>query len=187
MASCSHDGTVRLWGIPAFDEIKCLKDHLDEVYCLSYSVNGAYLASGSKDSFVILWDTLSGNLLQKLKHSSIVYSVCFSPDNTTLASGSHDRKIHIWRNDIKTETNSIDQGDSLKRSKPEINNNILQNIEYKLSHVLPKRDLGVRATGSKIRKSILSKSDEEFFKSKGAIVENNNYSNEEMSFSKYAE
>jgi hypothetical protein len=70
-------------------ELKVLIGHKDDVWAVACSPDGRYLASGSFDRFVILWDIDSGERLAVLEgHTDRVWGVAFSPDGTQLASCS---------------------------------------------------------------------------------------------------
>ncbi|MEE1000726.1 MAG: TIR domain-containing protein, partial [Bacteroidales bacterium] len=74
-----------------------LEGHSDWVESVSFSPDGKYLASGSEDETVIIWDAKSGEKLKTLEgHSHYVESVCWSPDGKYLASGSADNNVIIW-------------------------------------------------------------------------------------------
>ncbi|MBO5839300.1 MAG: hypothetical protein J6R06_06490, partial [Bacteroidales bacterium] len=56
-----------------------------------------YLASGSRDKTVIVWDANSGAILQTMKgHSFGVNCVSWSPDGKYLASAAWDMSIVLW-------------------------------------------------------------------------------------------
>ncbi len=63
------------------EEKKTLHGHTDYVVVTVVSPDGKYVASGSDDSMVKLWDIEEGRTAKTLKgHSSYVWSVAFSPD-----------------------------------------------------------------------------------------------------------
>ena len=68
---------------------------------LSYSPNGMFIASGSSDSTVRLWDAVTGlQTMVYTGHSDSVWCVAFSIDGLHLASGDVDGKVHIWSTNI---------------------------------------------------------------------------------------
>ncbi|MEE1204196.1 MAG: TIR domain-containing protein, partial [Bacteroidales bacterium] len=73
-----------------------LQGHKDDVNSVTWSPDGKYLASGSEDVLVIIWDANSGERHKTLKgHSHFVWSVSWSPDGKYLASGSGDGIVII--------------------------------------------------------------------------------------------
>jgi len=109
LASGSGDNTIRIWDIADFFKIvyasginirinmRTLQGHFGYVNSVAYSPDGKYLASGSYDNTIRIWDTVSGKIIQTLKgHTFNVNSVIYSPDGKNLASGSWDKTIKIW-------------------------------------------------------------------------------------------
>lgn len=105
--------------------IQTLKGHSSMVHAIAISPDGQYLASGSNDKTIKLWQLSTGKLVRQLGrwfsgHSSMVHSLAFSPislnssyqgesgrtggftdsNSGILASGSWDNTIKLW--DINT-------------------------------------------------------------------------------------
>ena len=67
---------------------------------MAFSPSGAYLASGSGDMTIGLWNTLDWERIGSISgHSGYVYSVAFSPNGRVLASGAGDRTVSVWNLD----------------------------------------------------------------------------------------
>ena len=80
-----------------FRLLRNLEGHSDMVNSLRWSPDGKYLASGSGDFTVVLWDVKSGKRLKTLEgESSYVESICWSPDGKYLASGYDDGCICVF-------------------------------------------------------------------------------------------
>ena len=73
----------------------------DGVTTVAISPGGEYVAAGSLDKSVRVWDARSGLLIERLDgpegHKDSVYSVAFAPDGRTLVSGSLDKTIKMWQ------------------------------------------------------------------------------------------
>jgi serine/threonine protein kinase len=73
------------------------KGHTDKVRSVAFSPNGKWLASGSWDRTLKVWDSQTGQAILTLKgHTERIWSVAFSPDGKWLASGSQDRTLKVW-------------------------------------------------------------------------------------------
>ena len=89
---------------PQRNLIATFEGHTSSVNSVSFSPDGAILASGSGDPSVKLWDVATRtNIATRTRFTISVNSVSFSPDGAILASGSLDRIIKLW--DVVARTN----------------------------------------------------------------------------------
>jgi WD40 repeat protein/energy-coupling factor transporter ATP-binding protein EcfA2 len=77
-------------------EFNRLEGHTGAINSISFRRDGKYIASGSDDKSIILWDLKNGNSITLKGHSNKVKSVSYSPDGNRVASGSDDQTIKIW-------------------------------------------------------------------------------------------
>ncbi|KAF2673191.1 WD40 repeat-like protein [Microthyrium microscopicum] len=93
--------------IPAQKQ-QTLKGHLDSTWSVAFSPNGLFVASGSADRSVKLWDLRLGAERYTLEsHENAVRDVKFSPDGLTMASASMDRTIKIWNAQLGVEQQTL--------------------------------------------------------------------------------
>ena len=90
---------MRVWDIETGAEVLQLQIE-DGVTTVAMSPDGQYVAAGSLDKSVRVWDTRTGNLSERLDgpdgHKDSVYSVAFAPSGRELVSGSLDKTIKMW-------------------------------------------------------------------------------------------
>ncbi|KAI9172832.1 Atypical/ALPHA protein kinase [Paramyrothecium foliicola] len=90
--------------IVARDWSPCLQTfegHRDVVSSVAYSPNAKFLASGSADNTIHIWETASGSLHHIIRCDGSMRSVRFSFDSRLLIAGI-SRRIHVW--DVATMT-----------------------------------------------------------------------------------
>ncbi|MFN6583565.1 MAG: WD40 repeat domain-containing protein, partial [Aulosira sp. ZfuVER01] len=78
-------------------EANSLRGHEQEVNCLAFSPDGKFIASGSSDSTVCLWNIIGNPTAQfLLGHEQEVNCLAFSPDGKFIISGSIDGILCLW-------------------------------------------------------------------------------------------
>jgi WD40 repeat protein len=88
---------IRIHDFRSGDVVTVLKGHTDAVISLAFSPDGHFLASGSFDKSVLLWDVGSWKQLKVLAgHRDSIFSVAFSPDNKRIVSASDDKTLRLW-------------------------------------------------------------------------------------------
>jgi len=94
----SNDRTVvRLWDSVAAKEIGTFSAS-GTIMSEALSLDGRYLAVGSVDKLVRLWELPSGSPIGSLSgHTDTVYGLAFSKDGQLLLSGSNDGTVRAWR------------------------------------------------------------------------------------------
>ncbi|KAI3438112.1 hypothetical protein D9Q98_000553 [Chlorella vulgaris] len=122
-ATGGADGQVKVWSMAAVVDVQkekagplvlaTLSDHSSTVNAVRFSKNGRYLASGSDDRMVCVFEhkpgpggsTLGGasasienwrNRFVLRGHGNNVVDLGWSPDDSLLASASLDNMVHIW-------------------------------------------------------------------------------------------
>jgi hypothetical protein len=98
IAAAAHDWTVALWrtGTQTAPEA-VLEGHENAVQALAVDPAGRWLASGSADSTVKLWNLETHDVRRTLRgRGDFVSALGFAPDGSTLAAGSLDGSIKLW-------------------------------------------------------------------------------------------
>ncbi len=95
---------IRVWDTKTGELVDTLIGHTDLPFCLAFSSDGKYLASGSgslpddptKKGEMRLWNLKSGGNELIEAHDVRVYGVAFSPDGKYVASAGHDKTAKVW-------------------------------------------------------------------------------------------
>ncbi len=122
---------MRLWDYVEALCKKTYQGHENKKYSIggSFGVNGkdAFIASGSEDGCIILWDVNSKNVLQKIEaHDGVTFWVDTHPFLDTIVSCGEDKLVKIWINEDEEEheehVNEGDMGQNNKQVSDEAEN-----------------------------------------------------------------
>lgn len=71
--------------------------HSEKIEAIAYSTDGRYIATGSSDRTIKIWEAATGRELRALNSSNTgIKALAFSPDGRTLASSGNDGKLRLW-------------------------------------------------------------------------------------------
>ncbi|KAF7324791.1 Chromatin associated protein [Mycena kentingensis (nom. inval.)] len=107
IVSGSGDRTARIWDIESGQSTVLAIDADVEggtplkmdagVTSVAMSPDSRFVAAGSLDNVVRIWDSATGRLVLRLRgHRDSVYSVVFTPDGRGVVSGSLDKTLKYW-------------------------------------------------------------------------------------------
>ena len=94
-----HKGTVYLWHAQTMKR-KIIYEGPDYISSVAYSPDGRTIATGSWNSKIQVWHTVTGEELKAIptKHIGGVESLAYSPDGKTIATGGgyRDDIVQLW-------------------------------------------------------------------------------------------
>ena len=92
-------GRIRLHDFETGRVQAVLQGHRDVVNVLEFSPDGRWLASGSHDQTVRVWNAAQGFRIEKVLegHTEHVYALDFSPGGDFLVTAGDDGELRLWR------------------------------------------------------------------------------------------
>ncbi|CAL1534286.1 unnamed protein product [Lymnaea stagnalis] len=98
MASCSQDGSVKLWSLDSEEPIADIEGHAPyRVSRVKYHPSGRFLATCCFDNSWRLWDLeVQEEVLHQEGHSSPVYDIAFQSDGALSVTGGLDAYGRVW-------------------------------------------------------------------------------------------
>jgi WD40 repeat protein/tRNA A-37 threonylcarbamoyl transferase component Bud32 len=102
LAVACHDHRIALWDTSKWPALPTAPDqlltgHTGAVWSVGFSADGRYLASGSEQGVIILWDGDSFDRVVTLRGGTgPLRSVCFSRDGQLLAGAAYTANTIVW-------------------------------------------------------------------------------------------
>ena len=86
-----------MWDLASGRLAQTFDGHCEPVWRVAVDDKERWIASGSGDNTVRLWDAANGVVLDELRHPDCVAAVAFSPDGRRLIVGCDDSKLYVYR------------------------------------------------------------------------------------------
>ncbi|MGB4970109.1 MAG: caspase family protein [Saprospiraceae bacterium] len=94
--TANYNGLTQYWNISTGENTGKLGRPMEELFSLTISKDGKFLATGADNGVLTLWDPESQNSKNLVGHTSKVTSLNFMSNNTILISGSADGTVKLW-------------------------------------------------------------------------------------------
>jgi WD40 repeat protein len=104
-------GQVNIFSIGTLTTISTFNNAKSGSMALCYSADGKYLAAGTADGNVLLWDAQSGVLKKTYAQKGSIWSVTFDPKTRWVVSTSADSTIKIFDLAVSTNVKTITEHD----------------------------------------------------------------------------
>ena len=108
LASSDTQGNIYLREMP-YGRIKAVYSaHQTWIWKVAFSPDGRWLASGSYDGMVKIWEVATGQCVNTINHKNPVGYLAWSPDGTQIASVGLGPCFNIWDVETGTLVNTLD-------------------------------------------------------------------------------
>lgn len=96
--STGMDEVVLAHKIPEGEKIRALTEHVNRVLAIDGNKDGRYIATGSADKTIKVWDAKTFEVLINFdQNEAPINSIAFLPTGNEFLSGGDDRSIKAWR------------------------------------------------------------------------------------------
>eukprot|EP00939_MAST-03C_sp_MAST-3C-sp1_P004863 g4863.t1 len=97
VATCSSDGTGKVWDVRTFDCVVTLNGHKGALLDCTLCAGGGRAITASEDSTLKIWDVRTGICLETLVgHEGGVNACCIALGGKALLSASRDSTTSVW-------------------------------------------------------------------------------------------
>lgn len=103
LAVPSTAGGIQLIERLSWEASDTLEGHSDHVNLLTFSKNGLYLASASKDGSLILWDVVNRAQMKKKLLAGAATGLAWHPSENSLAIITEDGELAVWSDVVPSD------------------------------------------------------------------------------------
>ncbi|HVX85402.1 MAG TPA: hypothetical protein VH253_11525 [Phycisphaerae bacterium] len=96
LASAGAEGDLCTWSLPDLQPLLHIHTHAGVIHGLAWSPDSRRLVSGGDDTWINVWDSTTGQLLDRHKQPCPVAAVCFIADNDHLVS-TCGQAVRFWQ------------------------------------------------------------------------------------------
>jgi transducin (beta)-like 1 len=96
LASASFDALIKIWDVEHGKALHTLKRHSDSVYSVAFSPDGQWLASGSDDHCLHLWNVKDGSLVKTYTGGGGIFEVCWSGEGNQVAACFSNNSLCVF-------------------------------------------------------------------------------------------
>jgi len=97
-----------VWSLQTGQLLDILAGHEGPVACLDFSLGKSYLASGSWDGTLKIWDVYKNTCVETFEHGCDVLAVAFRPDGQELCTATTSGMLHFWDVEEGTQLSTIE-------------------------------------------------------------------------------
>lgn len=91
------DYTARIWEVRTGRNVAVMQGHTGRLFNVSFSPDGRYVVTTSRDNTARVWETSTGRAVAVLsKHTAPVTWAAFSHDGKYIVTASEDRTARVW-------------------------------------------------------------------------------------------